>query len=66
LLKRSQRLTALTLSIASVATNVSKHANPKAIDFAQEPREIDLEVGTIVIATGADVCDPSYLTSYAI
>ncbi len=37
---------------------------PKAIDFAQEPREIDLEVGTIVIATGADVCDPSYLTNY--
>jgi heterodisulfide reductase subunit A len=37
---------------------------PKAIDFAQEPREIDLEVGTIVIATGADVCDPSCLTNY--
>jgi heterodisulfide reductase subunit A len=37
---------------------------PGAIDFAQEPREIDLEVGTIVVATGADVCDPSYLASY--
>ena len=37
---------------------------PKAIDFAQEPREVDLEVGTIVIATGADVCDPSHLTNY--
>ena len=37
---------------------------PAAIDFAQEPREIDLKVGTIVVATGADVCDPSYLASY--
>jgi heterodisulfide reductase subunit A len=37
---------------------------PGAIDFAQEPQEIDLEVGTIVVATGADVCDPSYLASY--
>jgi heterodisulfide reductase subunit A len=37
---------------------------PRAIDFAQELREIDLEVGTIVVATGADVCDPSYLASY--
>jgi heterodisulfide reductase subunit A len=37
---------------------------PGAIDFAQEPREIYLEVGTIVVATGAGVCDPSYLASY--
>ena len=37
---------------------------PRAIDFGQEPHQIDLEVGTIVIATGADVCDPSYLANY--
>jgi heterodisulfide reductase subunit A len=37
---------------------------PGAIDFAQKLQEIDLEVGTIVVATGADVCDPSYLASY--
>lgn len=37
---------------------------PGAIDFAQEPRKIDVQVGTIVVATGADVCDPTYLVSY--
>jgi heterodisulfide reductase subunit A len=37
---------------------------PRAIDFAQEPQEINLEVGTIIVAIGADVCDPSYLTGY--
>jgi heterodisulfide reductase subunit A len=37
---------------------------PGAIDFSQAPLGIDLEVGTIVVATGADVCDPSYLASY--
>jgi len=37
---------------------------PKAIDFSHEAHEIYLKVGTIVIATGADVCDPSYLTNY--
>lgn len=36
----------------------------KAVDFSHEAHEIYLEVGTIVIATGADVCDPSYLTNY--
>ncbi len=37
---------------------------PSAIDFAQEPREFELDVGTIIVATGADVCDPSLLTNY--
>jgi len=37
---------------------------PKAVDFAEELREINLEVGTIIVATGADVCDPSNLSSY--
>jgi len=37
---------------------------PNAIDFAQTPQEISIDVGTIVVATGADVCDPSHLTNY--
>jgi len=37
---------------------------PNAIDFAQESRELELDVGTIIVATGADVCDPSFLTDY--
>ncbi len=37
---------------------------PSAIDFGQTPRETELDVGTIVVATGADVCDASYLANY--
>jgi len=37
---------------------------PKAIDFAQESKELELDVGTIIVATGAGVCDPSFLTDY--
>ena len=37
---------------------------PGAIDFAQRPEEVELEVGTIIVATGADVYDPASLTEY--
>jgi len=37
---------------------------PSAIDFAQTPQETDIDVGTIVVATGANVCDASYLANY--
>ena len=35
-----------------------------AIDFAQEPEEIEMEVGTIIVATGYDLWDPSPITEY--
>ena len=37
---------------------------PGAIDFAQNPEESELEVGTIIVSTGANVCDPSFLPQY--
>lgn len=37
---------------------------PQAIDFAQKPEEIELEVGTIVVATGFDAFDPSTKEEY--
>ena len=35
-----------------------------AIDFTMKPEEIELEVGTIIVATGADVFDPTSLPHY--
>ncbi len=35
-----------------------------AIDFAMGPQNLNLEVGTIVVATGADVYDPTSLVNY--
>jgi heterodisulfide reductase subunit A len=37
---------------------------PQAIDFAQKPEEIKLEVGTIIVATGFDAFDPSSKEEY--
>jgi len=36
----------------------------EAIDFSMEPKEIDLEVGTIIVATGFDVFDPAPIEEY--
>lgn len=35
-----------------------------AIDFDMKPEPLELEVGTIIVATGADVYDPSPLLNY--
>jgi len=35
-----------------------------AIDFDMKPETLELEVGTIIVATGADVYDPSSLLNY--
>ena len=37
---------------------------PKAIDFTEKEKEISLDVGTIIVATGLDVFDPVGLTEY--
>jgi len=36
----------------------------EAIDFSQQPKEIDLEVGTIIVATGFDTFDPAVIKEY--
>lgn len=37
---------------------------PDAIDFYQKPVEIELNVGTIIVATGCDIYDPSKTHDY--
>jgi len=37
---------------------------PEAIDFDQKPKELELEVGTIIITTGYDPYDPISLQQY--
>ncbi len=41
-----------------------KACERQAVDFDMQPETIELEVGTIIVATGADVYDPSSLTNY--
>jgi heterodisulfide reductase subunit A len=41
-----------------------KACERQAIDFAMKPETVELEVGTIIVATGADVFDPSALPQY--
>ena len=41
-----------------------KASGAGAIDLRQEPEEVEIEVGTVIIATGADVYDPSPLKAY--
>ncbi len=41
-----------------------KFCPAKAIDFAQEDKIIDIEIGTVVIATGYDSFDPSVISQY--
>ncbi len=41
-----------------------KSCDRQAIDFTMKPETVELEVGTIIVATGADVFDPSALPQY--
>lgn len=41
-----------------------KACERKAVNFEMKPEELELEVGTIIVATGADVFDPSSLSEY--
>ncbi|MGQ9565256.1 MAG: CoB-CoM heterodisulfide reductase HdrA2 [Candidatus Bathyarchaeales archaeon] len=41
-----------------------KACERKAIDFDMKPEMVELEVGTIIVATGADVYDPTSLRNY--
>lgn len=41
-----------------------KACERKSIDFEMKPETVNLEVGTVIVATGADVFDPSILPNY--
>ena len=41
-----------------------KACDREAIDFQMKPETVKLEVGTIIVATGADVFDPTSLPDY--
>lgn len=41
-----------------------KACEREAIDFDMKPETVELEVGTIIVATGADVFNPASLTNY--
>jgi heterodisulfide reductase subunit A len=41
-----------------------KACERQAIDFTMKPETVELEAGTIIVATGADVFDPSALPQY--
>jgi heterodisulfide reductase subunit A len=41
-----------------------KACERQAIDFTMKPETVELEVGTIIVATGADVFDPTTLPNY--
>jgi heterodisulfide reductase subunit A len=41
-----------------------KACDRNAIDFDMKPETLELEVGTIIVATGADVYDPASLVEY--
>jgi heterodisulfide reductase subunit A len=41
-----------------------KACEARAIDFDMKPETVELEVGTIIVATGADVYDPASLANY--
>ncbi len=43
---------------------VCKASGAGVIDLRQEPEKVELDVGTVIIATGADVYDPSPLKMY--
>jgi len=41
-----------------------KACEARAIDFDMKPETVELEVGTIIVATGADIYDPTSLANY--
>ena len=47
-----------------VCDKCMKACERKAIKYEMKPETVELEVGTIVVATGADVFDPSTLPNY--
>ena len=47
-----------------VCDKCMKACERQAVNFEMKPETVDLEVGTVIVATGADVFDPSTLPNY--
>ena len=47
-----------------ICDKCNKACERQAIDFEMKPEILELEVGTIIVATGADVFDPASLVDY--
>jgi heterodisulfide reductase subunit A len=41
-----------------------RFCDPKAIDFEQQDKEVEVDIGAIIIATGYDAFDPSVISQY--
>ena len=41
-----------------------RFCGPEAIDFEQQDKEVEVEVGAVILATGYDAFDPSVITDY--
>ena len=60
IIDRGLCLTSETLACAKCFEACDK----RAIDFEMEPETVELDVGTIIVATGAGVCDPTSIARY--
>jgi len=41
-----------------------RFCGPKAIDFEQQDKEVEVEIGSVIVTTGYDSFDPSAITNY--
>lgn len=54
----------LECGICSECYQCVEACEPNAIDHAMQPEELEIDVGTIIVATGFDLMDPTPMTQY--
>jgi len=54
----------LECGICSECYQCVEVCEPNAIDHTMEPEELEIDVGTIIVATGYDLMDPTPMTQY--
>lgn len=54
----------LNCGVCSDCRECVKACEPKAIDFEQEDKFVEVEIGSIIVATGFDVFDPAPISQY--
>ncbi len=54
----------LECGVCSECYQCVKACEPKAIDHEMEPQELEVEVGSIIIATGYDIMDPTPMKQF--
>lgn len=54
----------LNCGVCSECRECVKACEPKAINFEQEDKFVEVEVGSIIVATGFDVFDPTPISQY--